>query len=47
MWEVFLRPIFAIIVVTLAVLGTFPAHAADEPDLIFKRSTVFLSLIHI
>ena len=25
-----------------------PAFAADEPDLIFKRSTVFkLSLIHI
>jgi CreA protein len=40
-WEAFLRPIFAVIAVALAVLGTFPAHAADEPDLIFRRSTVF------
>jgi CreA protein len=25
----------------LMLLGTIPAHAADEPDLIFRRSTVF------
>jgi len=25
----------------LAGLGASPLHAADEPDLIFKRSTVF------
>jgi len=41
MWGVFLRQIFALLAVALAVLGTFPAHAADEPDLIFRRSTVF------
>jgi CreA protein len=27
--------------VTLAAVGGLPARAADEPDLIFKRSTVF------
>jgi CreA protein len=39
--EVFLRQFFACFAIALAVLGTVPARAADEPDLIFKRSTVF------
>jgi CreA protein len=39
--EVFLRPITALLVVALAVLSTVPSRAADEPDLIFKRSAVF------
>jgi CreA protein len=39
--EVFLRQFFACVAIALAVLGTVPARAADEPDLIFKRSTVF------
>jgi CreA protein len=33
-------PIFAVLVVTLSA-GRVPAHAADEPDLIFRKSTVF------
>jgi CreA protein len=33
-------PIFAALVVTLSA-GRVPAHAADEPDLIFRKSTVF------
>jgi len=30
-----------IVVLVLAGLGAAPLHAADEPDLIFRRSTVF------
>lgn len=41
MWEVSLRPIIALLAITLTVLGVIPVLAADEPDLIFKRSTVF------
>jgi CreA protein len=33
-------PIFAALAVTLSA-GRVPAHAADEPDLIFRKSTVF------
>ena len=36
-----MRQLFAAFAVVLVVLGAVPAHAADEPDLIFKRSTVF------
>jgi CreA protein len=39
--EAFLRPIIACFVAVLAILGAVPSQAADEPDLIFKRSTVF------
>jgi CreA protein len=39
--EVFLRQFIAAVVMVLAILGAVPVHAADEPDLIFKRSTVF------
>jgi CreA protein len=36
-----LRLLIAGFVAVIAAIATFPAHAADEPDLIFKRSTVF------
>jgi CreA protein len=39
--EVILRHFFAQVAIVLAVLSAGPAGAADEPDLIFKRSTVF------
>ncbi len=41
--EGFLRSLIAILlaVVVMASTGLSPARAADEPDLIFKRSTVF------
>jgi CreA protein len=41
LWEVSLRPFIALLAITLTVLGVIPVLAADEPDLIFKRSTVF------
>lgn len=36
-----MRAFIACIVAGLVVLSAVPARAADEPDLIFKRSTVF------
>jgi CreA protein len=39
--EAFLRPFILCIVAGLVVLSAAPSRAADEPDLIFKRSTVF------
>jgi CreA protein len=39
--EAFLRPFIVCIVAVLAVLSAAPSRAAEEPDLIFKRSTVF------
>jgi CreA protein len=36
-----LRALFVCLVAAFAVLGAIPSHAADEPDLIFRRSTVF------
>ena len=36
-----MRSFFAILVAGLTVAGTFSAAAAEQPDLIFKRSTVF------
>jgi CreA protein len=36
-----LRSIAACLVAVLVTLSALPAQAADEPDLIFKRSTVF------
>ena len=39
--EALLRSIIACLVAALVTLSTLPARAADEPDLIFKRSTVF------
>src|SRR5579864_3343606 len=39
--EGFLRAFFALLVAGLVALSAAPAGAADEPDLIFKRSTVF------
>ncbi len=44
MWEISLRPIIALLAIALAVLSAVPALAAEEPDLIFKRSTVFMWL---
>ncbi|EAQ35551.1 CreA [Nitrobacter sp. Nb-311A] len=35
------RTLLALIILTMAVLTGTYAHAADEPDLIFRRSTVF------
>jgi CreA protein len=35
------RPLHVLLPLMLVVLGLLPARAADEPDLIFKRSTVF------
>jgi len=35
------RPIIACLVAAIVALSALPACAADEPDLIFKRSTVF------
>src|SRR5471032_3358364 len=39
--EAFLRVFIACMVAIFAVLTAAPSFAADEPDLIFKRSTVF------
>ena len=39
--EGFLRAFVVLLVACFTALGTFSAAAADEPDLIFKRSTVF------
>jgi len=39
--EAFLRAFLACLVAVFTVLSVVPAKAADEPDLIFKRSTVF------
>ncbi len=39
--EAFLRSLIAFIVALTTVFSTMPSRAADEPDLIFKRSTVF------
>jgi CreA protein len=39
--EAFLRALVACIVALTAVLSAVPSRAADEPDLIFRRSTVF------
>jgi CreA protein len=39
--EGLLRPFTAFLLAVLVTLSTLPAQAADEPDLIFKRSTVF------
>jgi CreA protein len=36
-----LRPFVAFVAAALVALAVFPAAAADQPDLIFKRSTVF------
>ena len=36
-----LRSLIAFLIAALVTIGTLPAHAADEPDVIFKRSTVF------
>ena len=36
-----MRPTIACFAAALAVLSAFSAQAADEPDLIFRRSTVF------
>jgi CreA protein len=39
--EGFLRPFIACLIACFVVLGVVPAPAAEQPDLIFKRSTVF------
>src|SRR5882724_1688066 len=39
--EAFLRLFLACLVAAFVVLSAAPSHAADEPDLIFRRSTVF------
>src|SRR5450759_2727647 len=39
--EAFLRVFITCMVAIFAVLTAAPSFAADEPDLIFKRSTVF------
>src|ERR1700688_3169757 len=39
--EGFLRSLVALTVAVVVTLSALPAHAADEPDLIFRRSTVF------
>jgi CreA protein len=39
--EVSWRQFFACVAIAHAVLTAVPANAAEEPDLIFKRSTVF------
>jgi CreA protein len=39
--EAFLRALTICIVAVVAALSAVPSRAADEPDLIFKRSTVF------
>jgi CreA protein len=39
--EVFLRAFFALLLAGFVTLSAMPSRAADEPDLIFKRSTVF------
>jgi CreA protein len=40
-WEGFLRVFFAFLIAGFVALSTIAATAADEPDLIFRRSTVF------
>jgi CreA protein len=40
-WEGFLRQLFALLVVALIALSAVPSFAAEQPDLIFRRSTVF------
>jgi CreA protein len=39
--EALVRSIIACLVTAIVTLSALPARAADEPDLIFKRSTVF------
>jgi len=39
--EGFLRPFLILAVAGLVSLGVIPSRAAEQPDLIFKRSTVF------
>ena len=39
--EAFVRAFIACLVSALVVLSAVPSRAAEEPDLIFKRSTVF------
>jgi len=39
--EAFLRLLFALVAAAFVALSAVPARAAEEPDLIFKRSTVF------
>jgi len=39
--EAFLRAFFALLLAGFVCLSAMPSRAADEPDLIFKRSTVF------
>jgi CreA protein len=39
--EAFLRQLFALVAATYVAFSAVPAWAAEEPDLIFKRSTVF------
>jgi hypothetical protein len=39
--EALVRSIIACLVAAIVTLSALPARAADEPDLIFKRSTVF------
>jgi CreA protein len=39
--EGFSRAFFALLIVGFVSLSAMPSRAADEPDLIFKRSTVF------
>ena len=41
MGESFLRAFVVLLVAGFTALGVLSAAAADEPDLIFKRSTVF------
>jgi CreA protein len=40
-WEGFLRQLFALLVTALVALSAVPSFAAEQPDLIFRRSTVF------
>jgi CreA protein len=40
-WEGFLRQFFALLFAALVALSAVPSFAAEQPDLIFRRSTVF------
>jgi CreA protein len=40
-WEGLLRQLFALFVAAVVTLSAAPSFAAEQPDLIFKRSTVF------
>jgi len=40
-WEGFLRQFIALLVAAVVTLSAVPSFAAEQPDLIFRRSTVF------